>query len=66
MIRLATGPAPSELPVLDNGGHWHAEGFTSAILTGSELIAGPPDSQSERLHAFLDSAVAASRHALAG
>ena len=59
-------PAPSELPVLDNGGHWHAEGFTSAILTGSELIAGPPDSQSERLHAFLDSAVAASRHALAG
>lgn len=59
-------PAPDQLPALENGGHWHTEGFAAAILTGSELISGPPDSQSERVNAFLDNAVAASRHALAG
>jgi len=59
-------PAPSQLPALESGGHWHTEGFAAAILTGSELLSGPHDSQRERVQTFLDSAVAASRNALAG
>lgn len=54
-------PEPAGLPELEAGGHWHTEGFTSAILTGGELLAGPI----ERLSAFLDGAIAASRRALA-
>lgn len=57
-------PAPNTLPELGHGGHWHTEGYTSAILTGSELIAPTSESQSERLHAFLDTAVRASRGSL--
>ena len=57
-------PEAGALPALECGGHWHTEGYTSAILTGSDLIAGPRESQSERLHAFLESAVAASRRTL--
>jgi hypothetical protein len=58
-------PEPSALPALESGGHWHTEGYTSAILTGSDLVAGPPEGQSDRLHAFLEAAVDASRRALA-
>ncbi len=47
-------------------GRWHREGFTAAILTGSELVSGDPDGQRARLEAFLDAAVAASRRALEG
>ncbi|MBW2231800.1 MAG: hypothetical protein JRH17_15545 [Deltaproteobacteria bacterium] len=50
-------PEPNALPSLVRGGHWHTEGYTSAILTGSELVGGSPESQSDRLHAFLDAAV---------
>jgi len=50
------------LPPLDGGGHWHREGFTAAILTGSELVSGAPGvAQPERLGAFLEGAFAASR-----
>ena len=54
-------PEPSALPALAGGGHWHTDGFTSAIFTGSDLVDGPAERQAERLHAFLD----ASRRALA-
>jgi hypothetical protein len=50
-------PEPDALPSLASGGHWHTEGYTSAILTGSDLVGGSPESQSDRLHAFLDAAV---------
>jgi hypothetical protein len=50
-------PEPNALPSLVSGGHWHTEGYTSAILMGSELVGGSPESQSHRLHAFLDAAV---------
>ena len=46
-------------------GHWHTEGYVSAVLTGSDLVAGAPDSQNDRLHAFLDAAVDASQTILA-
>jgi hypothetical protein len=52
------------LPPLSAGGHWHTSGFTAAILTGSGLLAGDPATQVERVAAFLDDAVAASRRVL--
>jgi hypothetical protein len=57
-------PEQSALPALEFGGHWHTKGYTSAILTGSDLVADSPKSQSDRLHAFLDAAVVASRRIL--
>lgn len=57
-------PEPGALPALESGGHWHTEGYTSAILKGSDLVGGTPEGQSDRLHAFLDAAVACSRHTL--
>jgi hypothetical protein len=50
-------PESSSLPELGSGGHWHTEGYTSAILTASELVGGSPESQADRVRAFLDSAV---------
>ncbi len=57
-------PEPNALPSLESGGHWHTEGYTSAILTGSDLVANSTEDQSERLHAFLDAAVAVCRRIL--
>ena len=57
--------SPARLPELPAGGHWHGEGFTAAILTGTQLLTGGTDaSQRERLQRFLDAAIAHS-HALA-
>ncbi len=53
--------AKAHLPPLPVG-CWHRDGYTAAILTGSELLAGGPDAeQSDRLREFLDTAVAACR-----
>ncbi len=59
-------PDPARLPPLDAGGSWRTEDFTSAILTGTELVAGPPETQAARFEAFVDAAVEASRRALGG
>lgn len=32
-------PAPNSLPDLPAGGRWHREGWTGALLTGSEIVA---------------------------
>jgi hypothetical protein len=32
-------PARASLPDLPAGGHWHRQGFTGAVLTGSEVVA---------------------------
>jgi hypothetical protein len=58
-------PDAATLPALGSGGHWHGEGFTSAILLASDWLEGPPDDQRKRLDAFLDEAVEISRRALA-
>jgi len=58
-------PEPSALRALESGGHWHTQDYTSAILTGSDLVGGPPEGQVDRLHAFLAAAVDTSRRALA-
>jgi hypothetical protein len=53
--------ASRELPPLPSG-RWHREGFTAAILTGSELVAGVAGAQqAERLRAFFEAGLAASR-----
>jgi hypothetical protein len=57
-------PAREALPARD-GLRWHTEGFTSAVLTGSQLLASGPDAeQRQRLRDFLDAAFVASREAL--
>jgi hypothetical protein len=58
-------PEPAALPALAVDGHWHTEAYTSAILTGSALLGGSSESQSDRLHAFLDGAVDSCRRILA-
>lgn len=58
-------PKASDLAGLSAGGQWHTAGFTSAVLTRTQLLSGGPEAeQPTRLHAFLDGAVAASRRAL--
>jgi len=59
-------PKPGALPTLRGGGRWHTEGHTSAVLTASELLAGPTGRQAERLRGFLDTASDASRRLLGG
>jgi hypothetical protein len=58
-------PEPAALPPLPCGGAWHTEGHTSAVLTGSQLLADPAESQAERLREFLDCASDTSTRALA-
>jgi hypothetical protein len=59
-------PPAHALPALASGGFWHSECFVAAILTGSELVSGPPHAQRQRLQDFLDAAIAASRAVLDG
>ena len=56
----------AELPALPatTGGHWHTEGFTGAILTGTELLAAPPANQSATVDSFLAAALSASESLL--
>jgi hypothetical protein len=57
-------PEPASLTDLASG-HWHTEGYTAAILTGSDIIHGAPASQSDRVAAFLATSIDAARRALA-
>ena len=51
-------PVPTALPELASGGHWHREGFTGAILTGTTVVAAVEASaQVELVREFLRSAV---------
>lgn len=53
-------PEVSALPGLEGGGRWHREGWTSAVLTASDLVsAGGSAAQAGRTAAFLDSAIRA-------
>jgi hypothetical protein len=47
-------PVPATLPDLPAGGHWHREGWTGAVLTGSEVVAaGGGQAQGAAASAFL-------------
>ena len=56
-------PPPAEsLPALPAGGRWHLEGWTGAVLTGSEIVAaGGADAQAALAAGFLRGAVEALR-----
>jgi len=59
-------PVPDPLPELAAGGRWHREGWTGAVLTGSEVVAaGEGEAQAAVASAFLGGAVEAirARHA---
>ncbi len=58
-------PRPAgELPELD-GGRWHTEGWTGAVLDATELAGGRSNgAQRERIERFLTSAVTACRRLL--
>ncbi len=58
-------PERTALSELRAGGHWHTQGFTAAVSTGSALLEGGRHDQPERVRGFLDAAVAACRDALA-
>jgi len=54
-------PDSEKLPPLGPFGQWHIEGFTSAILVGSDLTSVNPEPEQElRVSDFLDSSMAAS------
>ncbi len=52
-------PAPAEeLPTLPSGGRWHREGWTGAVLTGSDVVAkGDGAAQAAAVKTFLAGAV---------
>ncbi|MCG8454868.1 MAG: hypothetical protein MI919_01205 [Holophagales bacterium] len=58
-------PRGSDLPELPSG-HWHTDGFFSAVLTGSELLDPGAASPDERARAFLTTAIAESHRLLDG
>jgi hypothetical protein len=61
-------PVPEPLPALPAGGRWHREGFTGAVLTGSEVVAaGDGAAQAAAATAFLTdtTAILQTRHARA-
>ena len=55
-------PELANLPQLSSNGTWHTDGWVGAILTASQL--SQEDKQPEKLAAFLDSAISASRSLL--
>jgi len=55
-------PAAESLPALPAGGRWHLEGWTGAVLTGSEIVAaGGAEAQAALAERFLRSTVDALR-----
>jgi hypothetical protein len=51
---ITTWPARDALPELPAGGHWHREGWTGAVLTGTEVVAaGDGAAQAATVLAFL-------------
>jgi len=55
---LWPAPNPDSLPVLPAGGRWNREGWTGAVLTGSEIVAaGGAVNQAAAAASFLASAV---------
>jgi len=55
-------PDGTALPALAGGGHWHREGFTGAVLTGTAALAdGRGAAEARLVRAFLRAAVAAGR-----
>ncbi|MDH3270821.1 MAG: hypothetical protein OEN56_05780 [Gemmatimonadota bacterium] len=50
-------PDPDRLPALTEGGAWHTEGWTGAVLTGDEVHSLEPGERGRRIERFLTEAV---------
>ena len=60
-------PVPEALPALEGRAHWHTEGFTSAVLLGSDVVAlGDAEEQRAGVESTLRSCVEVCRELLDG
>jgi len=59
-------PPVEGLPTLMGPGSWHSEGWTGAVLTSAELLAGPEAFREAIVRKFLDVSVEAAVGVLAG
>ncbi len=61
-------PAPgakAKLPPLPEGAHWHRDGWTGAVLPGSQIVAAADENdRADRVTAYFDAALAACREIL--
>lgn len=59
-------PETDALPPLREPGSWHTDGWTGAVLTGTDIAALPDEERDARVRQFLRDALAAARAALGG
>ncbi len=53
-------PEGAVLPELEAGARWHTDGFTAAVLTGTDIVgAGDADGQARQVEQALHSSIAA-------
>jgi hypothetical protein len=57
-------PDPSALPELSGGGTWHTDGWTGAVLTGTEIASLPVSERETGVRAFMEGAIEAARRSL--
>jgi hypothetical protein len=59
-------PDADALPALDPPARWHTEGWTGAVLRGTDVVAAPATRRRGRIVAFIEEAVATATRALEG
>ncbi|MEM7413895.1 MAG: hypothetical protein AAF389_00275 [Gemmatimonadota bacterium] len=57
-------PAHERLGELSGPGRWHTEGWTGAVLQGSDVVAAPPEEREGLVRAFVDEAIESAVEAL--
>lgn len=57
-------PPAEALPPLSSPGSWHTEGWTGAVLPGSDVVAMPEGERRARVASFVREAIAAAKVAL--
>ena len=64
-VYVSGGPHPAAASLVPLPlGHWHTKGWTGAVLTASDIVAGGASGQQERTMTYVDAAITASRNAL--
>ncbi len=57
-------PPAAALPALEAPAAWHVEGWTGAVLRGTDIVAMPDGERRSRVGTFVDAALAAAKAAL--